>query len=119
MYTQEVLAVVLQQLMEQTPLPVLLMRTVIQSLALYNRLIGLVMNILTRLASRQVGHGGHGGHGGTGRAASEVGGQRWDTGDMGGERMVAEEGQRRREKRRRKTVIGNWMGLSSGVEMEG
>ncbi|KAF0289380.1 Symplekin [Amphibalanus amphitrite] len=54
-YTQEVLAVVLQQLMEQDPLPVLLMRTVIQSLALYNRLIGLVMNILTRLASRQVG----------------------------------------------------------------
>ncbi|XP_043206880.1 symplekin-like [Amphibalanus amphitrite] len=53
-YTQEVLAVVLQQLMEQDPLPVLLMRTVIQSLALYNRLIGLVMNILTRLASRQV-----------------------------------------------------------------
>ncbi|XP_037069858.1 symplekin-like [Pollicipes pollicipes] len=53
-YTQEVLAVVLQQLMEQSPLPVLLMRTVIQSLALYNRLIGLVMNILQRLTSKQV-----------------------------------------------------------------
>uniref|UniRef100_A0A8C6Y859 Symplekin n=1 Tax=Naja naja TaxID=35670 RepID=A0A8C6Y859_NAJNA len=34
-YTSEVLAVVMQQLMEQNPLPMLLMRTVIQSLTMY------------------------------------------------------------------------------------
>ncbi|XP_028968419.1 symplekin [Galendromus occidentalis] len=53
-YTQDVLALVLQQLMEQTPLPTLLMRTVIQSLALYPRLLGFVMNILQRLITKQV-----------------------------------------------------------------
>ncbi|XP_046384169.1 symplekin [Ischnura elegans] len=53
-YTQEVLAVVMQQLMEQSPLPTLLMRTVIQSLSLYPRLIGFVMNILQRLILKQV-----------------------------------------------------------------
>ncbi|TRY59890.1 hypothetical protein DNTS_008121 [Danionella cerebrum] len=41
-YTSEVLAVVMQQLMEQTPLPILLMRTVIQSLTMYPRLAGFV-----------------------------------------------------------------------------
>lgn len=53
-YTQEVLAVVMQQLMEHSPLPTLLMRTVIQSLSLYPRLIGFVMNILQRLILKQV-----------------------------------------------------------------
>lgn len=53
-YTQEVLAVVMQQLMEQSPLPTLLMRTVIQSLSLYPRLLGFVMNILQRLITKQV-----------------------------------------------------------------
>ncbi|XP_063228750.1 symplekin isoform X2 [Bacillus rossius redtenbacheri] len=53
-YTQEVLAVVMQHLMEQSPLPTLLMRTVIQSLSLYPRLIGFVMNILQRLILKQV-----------------------------------------------------------------
>ncbi|XP_071961941.1 symplekin-like isoform X2 [Antedon mediterranea] len=53
-YTQEVLAVVMQQLMEQTPIPTLLMRTVIQSLSMYPRLIGFVMNILQRLIVKQV-----------------------------------------------------------------
>ena len=53
-YTQDVLALVLQQLMEQTPLPTLLMRTVIQSLTLYPRLLGFVMNILQRLITKQV-----------------------------------------------------------------
>ncbi|MEQ2212860.1 hypothetical protein XENOCAPTIV_006048, partial [Xenoophorus captivus] len=48
-YTSEVLAVVMQQLMEQNPLPMLLMRTVIQSLTMYPRLGGFVMNILSRL----------------------------------------------------------------------
>ncbi|KAK0080766.1 hypothetical protein PV325_013355 [Microctonus aethiopoides] len=53
-YTQEILAVVMQHLMEMNPLPTLLMRTVIQSLALYPRLSGFVMNILQRLILKQV-----------------------------------------------------------------
>uniref|UniRef100_A0A8C6MJM3 Symplekin scaffold protein n=1 Tax=Nothobranchius furzeri TaxID=105023 RepID=A0A8C6MJM3_NOTFU len=53
-YTSEVLAVVMQQLMEQNPLPILLMRTVIQSLTMYPRLILFVMNILSRLIVKQV-----------------------------------------------------------------
>ncbi|CAL1582661.1 unnamed protein product [Knipowitschia caucasica] len=53
-YTSEVLAVVMQQLMEQSPLPMLLMRTVIQSLSMYPRLGGFVMNILARLIVKQV-----------------------------------------------------------------
>nr|XP_020642792.1 symplekin [Pogona vitticeps] len=53
-YTSEVLAVVMQQLMEQSPLPMLLMRTVIQSLTMYPRLGGFVMNILSRLILKQV-----------------------------------------------------------------
>ncbi|KAK3508762.1 hypothetical protein QTP70_004239 [Hemibagrus guttatus] len=53
-YTSEVLAVVMQQLMEQSPLPMLLMRTVIQSLTMYPRLGGFVMNILSRLIPKQV-----------------------------------------------------------------
>ncbi|XP_049584879.1 symplekin [Syngnathus scovelli] len=53
-YTSEVLAVVMQQLMEQSPLPILLMRTVIQSLSMYPRLCGFVMNILSRLIVKQV-----------------------------------------------------------------
>uniref|UniRef100_H3BA19 Symplekin scaffold protein n=1 Tax=Latimeria chalumnae TaxID=7897 RepID=H3BA19_LATCH len=53
-YTSEVLAVVMQQLMELSPLPMLLMRTVIQSLTMYPRLGGFVMNILSRLIMKQV-----------------------------------------------------------------
>ncbi|KAJ8266595.1 hypothetical protein GJAV_G00132310 [Gymnothorax javanicus] len=53
-YTSEVLAVVMQQLMEQNPLPMLLMRTVIQSLTMYPRLGGFVMNVLARLIPKQV-----------------------------------------------------------------
>lgn len=53
-FNQETLAVVMQQLMDMTPLPTLLMRTVIQSLTLYPRLIGFVMNILQRLILKQV-----------------------------------------------------------------
>ena len=40
--------------MDMTPLPTLLMRTVIQSLSLYPRLSGFVMNILQRLILKQV-----------------------------------------------------------------
>ncbi|KAL7838505.1 hypothetical protein AOLI_G00269090 [Acnodon oligacanthus] len=53
-YTSEVLAVVMQQLMDQNSLPMLFMRTVIQSLTMYPRLGGFVMNILTRLIPKQV-----------------------------------------------------------------
>ncbi|XP_059621299.1 symplekin [Phlebotomus argentipes] len=53
-YTQETLAIVLQQLVEMAPLPTLLMRTVIQSLTLYPRLAGFVTNILQRLILKQV-----------------------------------------------------------------
>ncbi|GFU50123.1 symplekin [Nephila pilipes] len=53
-YTQVVLAMVIQQLMEQDPLPILLMRTVLQSLANYPHLLGFVTNILHRLIVKQV-----------------------------------------------------------------
>ncbi|CAB4065455.1 SYMPK [Lepeophtheirus salmonis] len=53
-YTQEVLVIVLQQLMELPTIPLLLMRTVIQSLTAYPKLIGFVMNILQRLIVKQV-----------------------------------------------------------------
>lgn len=54
-YTAEVLAFVLQQLMEQPTLPTLFMRTVIQTLTHYPKLLGFIMNVLQRLISRQVG----------------------------------------------------------------
>jgi symplekin len=53
-YTAEVLAVVINQLLEQTPIPTLLMRTVIQTLALHSKLSGFIMNTLTRLVQKQV-----------------------------------------------------------------
>ncbi|KAF7997379.1 hypothetical protein HCN44_005656 [Aphidius gifuensis] len=53
-YTHEVLGVVINNLMEMNPLPTLLMRTVIQSLTLYPKIIGFVMNILQRLILKQV-----------------------------------------------------------------
>ncbi|XP_033207446.1 symplekin [Belonocnema kinseyi] len=53
-YTQEIVALVIRELVEITPLPTLLMRTVIQSLSLYPRLSGFIMNILQRLIAKQV-----------------------------------------------------------------
>lgn len=53
-FTQEVLAVVIQNLMDISPLPTLLMRTVIQAISFYPRLIGFGMNILQRLILKQV-----------------------------------------------------------------
>lgn len=53
-YTHDILAIVLQQLVEMSPLPTLLMRTVIQSLTLYPRLANFVTNLLQRLISKQV-----------------------------------------------------------------
>jgi symplekin len=53
-YTHETLGVVMQQLVEMTPLPTLLMRTVLQSLTLHPRLTGLVTNLLQKLIVKQV-----------------------------------------------------------------
>lgn len=44
----------MQQLMEQTPLPTLLLRTIIQSLSMYPKLKGFIMNLLLRLINKQV-----------------------------------------------------------------
>ena len=54
LFTQEVLAVVMQQLIEVVPLPTLFMRTVIQSLSMYPKLLGFILNILQRLITKQV-----------------------------------------------------------------
>lgn len=53
-YTEEVLMSVLQQLVEITPTPTLLMRTVIQSLTIYPRLNTVVLNLLPRLINKKV-----------------------------------------------------------------
>lgn len=53
-YTQDVLAIVLQQLVDFTPLPTLLMRTILQSLKLYPRLSSFVVNLLQRMIPKQV-----------------------------------------------------------------
>jgi symplekin len=53
-YTHEVLGIVMQQLVEMSPLPTLLMRTVIQSHTLYPRLSGFIINLLHRLIVKQV-----------------------------------------------------------------
>ena len=50
----EVLTIVLQQLMEQKDIPLLMMRTVIQSVSIYPGLVGFIMNILQRLIVKQV-----------------------------------------------------------------
>lgn len=53
-YTQDILAIVLQQLVDITPLPTLLMRTILQSLTLYPRMAAFVNNLLQRLIPKQV-----------------------------------------------------------------
>jgi symplekin len=53
-YNQEVLSAVLHQLMDLTPLPTLFMRTVIQARQACPRLIQFIMNILSRLITKQV-----------------------------------------------------------------
>lgn len=51
---QEVLASVLQQLVEITPLPFLFMRTVIQTIGKCGQMLDFVMRILTRLINKQI-----------------------------------------------------------------
>ncbi|KAF9571652.1 hypothetical protein EC968_000320 [Mortierella alpina] len=54
-YKSEIIAVVLQQLLDQTTLPSLFMRTVIQAITLYKNLVGFVNSmILARLVHKQV-----------------------------------------------------------------
>lgn len=53
-YTHDVLAVVIQQLVDINPIPVLFMRTVLQALTFYPKMVGFVMNILQRLITKQV-----------------------------------------------------------------
>ncbi|KAH6579310.1 hypothetical protein BASA61_010335 [Batrachochytrium salamandrivorans] len=53
-FKQEVLAVTLQQLADLPTLPVLFMRTAMQSLGAYKGLVSFVNNILTRLVNRRI-----------------------------------------------------------------
>ncbi|XP_017247207.1 uncharacterized protein LOC108218671 isoform X2 [Daucus carota subsp. sativus] len=53
-FTQQVLAEVLNQLVEQIPLPMLFMRTVLQTIGAYPSLVDFIMNILSRLVSKQI-----------------------------------------------------------------
>jgi len=54
LFTQEVLAIVINQLIESVPLPTLFMRTVIQSFTIHPKLLGFVISILQRLIAKQV-----------------------------------------------------------------
>ena len=45
---------VIQQLVEINPIPVLFMRTVLQALSFYPKMVGFVMSILQRLINKQV-----------------------------------------------------------------
>ncbi|XVF08283.1 hypothetical protein REPUB_Repub06bG0213100 [Reevesia pubescens] len=53
-FTQQVLAKVLNQLVEQTPLPLLFMRTVLQAIGAFPALVEFIMEILSRLVSKQI-----------------------------------------------------------------
>ncbi|CAL9191172.1 uncharacterized protein LOC135583873 [Musa acuminata AAA Group] len=53
-FTQQVLAKVLNQLVEQIPLPLLFMRTVLQAIGIFPSLVDFVMEILLRLISKQI-----------------------------------------------------------------
>ncbi|KAJ4850650.1 hypothetical protein Tsubulata_037952 [Turnera subulata] len=53
-FTQQVLARALNQMVDQTPLPLLFMRTVIQAIDAFPSLVDFVMEILSKLVSRQV-----------------------------------------------------------------
>ncbi|KAF8680719.1 hypothetical protein HU200_045560 [Digitaria exilis] len=53
-FTQQVLAKALNQLVEQIPLPLLFMRTVMQAIGVYPALVDFVMDIMSRLVSKQI-----------------------------------------------------------------
>ncbi|VAH41627.1 unnamed protein product [Triticum turgidum subsp. durum] len=53
-FTQQVLAKALNQLVEQIPLPLLFMRTVMQAISAFPALVDFVMEIMSRLVSKQI-----------------------------------------------------------------
>ncbi|CAL0329563.1 unnamed protein product [Lupinus luteus] len=53
-FTQEVLAKVLNQLVEHIPLPLLFMRTVLQAIGAFPTLVDFIMGILSRLVTKQI-----------------------------------------------------------------
>ncbi|KAG8504240.1 hypothetical protein CXB51_002593 [Gossypium anomalum] len=53
-FTQQVLAKVLNQLVQQIPLPLLFMRTVLQAIGAFPALVEFIMEILSRLVSKQI-----------------------------------------------------------------
>ncbi|EPS57391.1 hypothetical protein M569_17427, partial [Genlisea aurea] len=53
-FSQQVLAKVLNQLVEQIPLPLLFMRTVMQAVGAFPSLVEFIMEILSRLVNKQI-----------------------------------------------------------------
>ncbi|PIA32259.1 hypothetical protein AQUCO_04500095v1 [Aquilegia coerulea] len=53
-FTQQVIAKVLNQLVEQIPLPLLFMRTVLQAIGAFPSLVDFIMEILSRLVTKQI-----------------------------------------------------------------
>ena len=53
-FTPDALAVALQQLVEQQPIPLLFMRTVIQTASVAPKLHGFILDLLSRLVLKQV-----------------------------------------------------------------
>lgn len=53
-FTQQVLAKVLNQLVEQIPLPLLFMRTVLQAIGAFPALVDFIMETLSRLVSKEI-----------------------------------------------------------------
>ncbi|CAH9076996.1 unnamed protein product [Cuscuta epithymum] len=53
-FTQQVLTIALNRMVDQTPLPLLFMRTVIQAIDAFPTLVDVVMELLSKLVSRQV-----------------------------------------------------------------
>lgn len=53
-YTDNILGEVIQNLIEITPIPLLFMRTVLQTLNLYPKMIHFIINILQQLIKKQV-----------------------------------------------------------------
>ncbi|XP_074283035.1 uncharacterized protein LOC141607581 [Silene latifolia] len=53
-FTQQVIAAVLNHLVEQIPLPLLFMRTVLQAIGAFPALVNFIMEILARLVSKQI-----------------------------------------------------------------
>ncbi|KAE9609107.1 putative symplekin [Lupinus albus] len=55
-FTQQVLAKALNQMVDQSPLPLLFMRTVIQAIDAFPTMVDFVMEILSKLVTKQVWH---------------------------------------------------------------